>query len=145
MPGQMYFPIFFSEFMSLDGPCREKMQSHDNEMGEYPYREPAFFIDECNGFWRFFSYGMVGTYYKDFKRMKGFNEAIKDWGKEDLDFVNDALQQKIQVFKAVDHSLFHVYHDKTCKGINNDEQHQMCVNTRSGHYGSFLSLYQTWK
>lgn len=130
--GVMYYPIFFSQFdpFSVNKNCSTAV----------------FSITECNGFWRFFSYGMVSLYYSDFLKVGGFNENIRGWGKEDLEFVDLTLSKHIQIFKASDRGIFHVHHDKYCdSSVLKNDQFRMCKESRSSHYGSNLDNYESWK
>ena len=127
---ECYFPIFFSEYVPNS--------KHEESI---PIDER---ITESRGFWRYFSYGMASIYLSDFVKTGGYDENIKGWGLEDLDFVNKILNKKIQVFKAPDKGLFHIWHDKICDKKLSSKQYKSCIGSRSEHLVNHLDGYHKW-
>ena len=73
---QVYYPVFFSQYdPALVYAQRARPQS-------------PFSFDELDGFWRYFSYGMVALYSSDFARTPGFDLTIRGWGLEDVHLVS---------------------------------------------------------
>ena len=72
---KVYYPVFFSQF-DPDVVYVEKE------------RPPTHFsFEELDGFWRYFSFGMLSIYKSDFARTIGFNTKIQGWGLEDVEMV----------------------------------------------------------
>merc|ERR1712157_393690 len=103
-------------------------------------------INENNGFWRFFSYGMASMYLKDFQDIGGYNDRIIGWGKEDLEFVDATIKHKKQIFKTAEEQLFHRYHEKYCNDLKEIDmrQFEMCEGSRKAHYSSNFVGYLNW-
>merc|ERR1712157_460593 len=85
-------------------------------------------INENNGFWRFFSYGMASMYLKDFE------------------FVDATIKHKKQIFKTAEEQLFHRYHEKYCNDLKEIDmrQFEMCEGSRKAHYSSNFVGYLNW-
>lgn len=71
-----YYPVVFGEF--------------DHQKSYKGIQPPSnhFVIEDNSGFWRTYSYGMVGIYKKDFLASDGFDLSIEGWGMEDVKLVN---------------------------------------------------------
>jgi chondroitin sulfate synthase len=65
-PNQVYLPIVFSQFKTR---------------GDYTNN---FLVNEKQGFWRDFGFGMLSIYQKDFMRSGGYDLSINGWGLEDV-------------------------------------------------------------
>ena len=72
---RVYYPIFFSQF----DPAVVYVQN--------PPPSSYFSFKELDGFWRYFSYGMLSIFKSDFSKTIGFNMEIRGWGLEDLEMV----------------------------------------------------------
>ncbi|XP_063233384.1 chondroitin sulfate synthase 1 [Bacillus rossius redtenbacheri] len=127
-----YFPIVYSEFdpaMVYDG--NEHSTSRDH-----------FSIDENTGYWRQFGFGIASIYRSDFRMVGGFDTSIHGWGKEDVDLYEKVVSAKnnLTVFRAVDPSLVHVFHQVDCDPHLVEEQLRMCLGSRYDTFGSTQTL-----
>ncbi|XP_015126312.1 chondroitin sulfate synthase 1 [Diachasma alloeum] len=124
---QVYFPIVFSQFDPKI--VRENSNTQD-----------PFLINEFTGFWRQFGFGIVSLYKKDYLSIGGFDLSITGWGKEDVDFFEKAVKSKLNVFRAPDKHLVHVFHDVECDERLSGIQLSMCRGTRVDTFGSTQAL-----
>ncbi|XP_014779292.1 uncharacterized protein LOC106875590, partial [Octopus bimaculoides] len=95
-----------------------------------------YLFGKDDGFWRYFGFGMVSIFKKDFLEVGGYDTKIEGWGKEDIDFYELCLRSNMTAIRAPDLSLIHVYHPKFCSHSLNNEQYQMCLDSKSGIFGS---------
>ena len=72
---KVYYPVFFSQF------------DPDVVYVEKQHPPTHFSFEELDGFWRYFSFGMLSIYKSDFARTIGFNTKIQGWGLEDVEMV----------------------------------------------------------
>jgi len=72
---RVYYPVFFSQY------------DPDVVYVEKPRPPTHFSFEELDGFWRYFSYGMLSIYKSDFDNTTGFNTKIQGWGLEDVEMV----------------------------------------------------------
>ncbi|XP_020610208.1 chondroitin sulfate synthase 1-like [Orbicella faveolata] len=100
---RVYFPIMFSQFdPELTYGKKTKPDSH-------------FTINKDAGIWRSFSYGPACIYHQDMDAVGGFDTSIKGWGLEDADlFEKFVAHPEIEVFRAADPGVIHVYHKINC-------------------------------
>ncbi|CAD5116070.1 DgyrCDS5000 [Dimorphilus gyrociliatus] len=117
---QVYFPIFFSHF----NPNVTGNKSFENEN-----------IHDSQGTWRSTSYGVVGIYAGDLRKIGGFNIKINGWGTEDIDFAEKVIGHNLTVFRSIDKNMIHLYHPIRCL-VNNAIQENMCTGIRSVISGS---------
>ncbi|XP_068721554.1 chondroitin sulfate synthase 3-like [Montipora capricornis] len=100
---RVYFPIMFSQF--------DPQISHTNNSLPDSY----YSVNKDAGIWRTYSYGPACIYHQDLHAVGGFDTRIKGWGWEDVDlyekFVNHT---EIDVFRAADPNLIHIYHPVNC-------------------------------
>ena len=73
---RVYYPVFFSQY------------DPDVVYVERPKPATHFRFEELDGFWRFFSFGMLSIYKSDFIRTPGYNTKIHGWGLEDVEMVS---------------------------------------------------------
>uniref|UniRef100_A0A915MA59 Hexosyltransferase n=1 Tax=Meloidogyne javanica TaxID=6303 RepID=A0A915MA59_MELJA len=115
---QVYFPIVFSEY----SPTTWKLNTED-------------FYSQQRGYFRHFGYGIVSLYKKDFDLIGGFNQTIKGWGLEDVDFFEKVIKSgNIIPFRSVDNDLIHIFHSIDCNKNNkyqNKAQKEACEGTRA--------------
>ena len=72
-------------------------------------------IDVDAGIWRTYSYGPACMYHQDLHAVGGFDTSIKGWGWEDVDLYEKFINHtEIEVFRAADPGLIHVYHPIKC-------------------------------
>ena len=72
---RVYYPVFFSQY------------DPDVVYAEKERPRTHFSFEELDGFWRYFSYGMLSIYKSDFDRTEGFDVDIRGWGLEDIEMV----------------------------------------------------------
>ncbi|CAK5064836.1 unnamed protein product [Meloidogyne enterolobii] len=115
---QVYFPIVFSEY----SPTTWKLNTED-------------FYSQQRGYFRHFGYGIVSLYKKDFDLIGGFNQTIKGWGLEDVDFFEKVIKSgNIIPFRSIDNDLIHIFHSIDCNKNNkyqNKAQKEACEGTRA--------------
>ncbi|KAF7633085.1 Hexosyltransferase [Meloidogyne graminicola] len=114
---QIYFPIVFSEF----SPTTWKLNNKD-------------LYSQQRGYFRHFGFGIVSLYRIDFDVIGGFNQTIKGWGLEDVDFFEKVLNSEILPFRAIDPDLIHIFHSIDCnKNNKNQKRHRKdaCEGTRA--------------
>lgn len=115
---QVFMPIFFSKF-SYDADLEDKSSFFNLKKGE----------------WRYVSFGAISIFKQDFLRT-GFNESIAGWGKEDVDFAENIMNLNgINVFRAVDFGIVHLFHYKKCDLNLTNEQFQMCLKSKIRIHG----------
>ncbi|KAH0814642.1 hypothetical protein GEV33_008149 [Tenebrio molitor] len=116
---------------------------------ELPLDDYAFFnstiVDEDNGFWRQFGFGIVSLYKSDYVTLGGLNLLISGWGSENVTFYDEAIKSKLKIVLSVDPSLIHVYHSID-SDINLDVfQRNMCFGTQASMLGSLKQLQKLYK
>lgn len=99
---QVYFPIFFKLYSQPF--VRENVLTKDTL--------PV--ITRNNGHWAHYSYGMLCVYASDYRKTAGYQTELRGWGEEDIQFVNEVLKMRFEVFRSPDPALLHLWHDKTC-------------------------------
>ncbi|XP_065194288.1 chondroitin sulfate N-acetylgalactosaminyltransferase 1-like [Sycon ciliatum] len=119
---RVYYPIVFSQYNP------EVAYRHLDEAPELRDRTEHNYT---SGFWRSFGFGMACVHYADFNASGGFDLNIKGWGAEDVMLYRKFIaQRKVQVMRAVDPGLFHIFHEKVCDKTLNAEQMRMCQGTK---------------
>ena len=103
----VYFPIVFSEFR--DG----------------------------GGYWRDFGFGVVAVCAADLAAAGGLDTAIQGWGKEDVGLYDRMVAGGLEVVRAVEPELVHLYHTVTCSPTLPADQASMCATSRAN---TFLPL-----
>ncbi|XP_014789660.1 chondroitin sulfate synthase 1 [Octopus bimaculoides] len=118
-----YFPIYFSQYASADK-CDPR----------YPALCAPFRFRPDDGFWRFYGYGMASIYKSDFLSVGGYDLKIKGWGLEDLKLYETCINKNMEVFRAPDPGLVHIYHSKSCSPSLAANQYSMCQETKFSIY-----------
>ncbi|XP_029652148.1 chondroitin sulfate synthase 1-like [Octopus sinensis] len=118
-----YFPIYFSQYISAEK-CNP----------EYPTLCSPFRFRPDDGFWRFYGYGMASIYKSDFLSVGGYDVKIKGWGLEDLKMYEACINRNMEVFRAPDPGLVHIYHSKSCSPSLAANQYGMCQETKFSIY-----------
>nr|XP_027232086.1 chondroitin sulfate synthase 1-like [Penaeus vannamei] len=129
---QIYYPIVFSEFDPSVTRKGGKGETYDHNL-----------IDEEVGYWRAFGFGIVSMYKSELLMAGGLDTSILGWGQEDVDLFEKVLKKKIQVFRAADPGLVHIFHHVDCDHNLVTNQYQMCQGTRYSTYGATHSLAKT--
>ena len=126
---RVYFPIMFSQFdPELTYSNKTKPDSH-------------FTINKDAGIWRSFSYGPACIYRQDMDAVGGFDTSIKGWGLEDVDLFEKFVHHpEIEVFRAADPGLIHVYHKIKCDPNLSVLQYTQCQGSKASILASQKSL-----
>lgn len=160
---QVYLPIVFSQYnpkkWNIKDTQSTSIPSDHDEMN-------SFDLNEEVGYFRQFGYGICAIYKTDIinPAINGFNDDITGWGLEDVKFLekivkmqqtpitailNSAQQETTQsnpkptkslllnIFRAPDPSLVHIYHDIVCDKSLSESQYSMCLGTKANTLGSF--------
>jgi chondroitin sulfate synthase len=120
-----YFPVMFSQFNPAITFANKRHPGH------YYYANEA-------GFWRWYSFGPVCAYAKDINESGGLNTGLLGWGLEDVDLYEKFLRRHdIEIFRAPDPGLVHVYHPHApCDPKSTEEQQAMCRAAQADIYSS---------
>ena len=116
---RVYYPIMYSQFdPDLTYTRKTKPDTH-------------FTINKDAGIWRWYSYGPACIYHQDLDAVGGFDTSIKGWGWEDVDLVEKVLNHtEIEVFRAADPGLIHVYHPIKCDPNLPARQQNLCQGSK---------------
>lgn len=126
MNRRIYFPIVYSQY--------------DPKIVHPEGKGASFAINDDNGYWRQFGFGIVSLYKRDFVAVGGFNLSIKGWGKEDVDLFEKAVKSNLEVFRSPDKNLIHVYHDVDCDNELSTTQLSMCRGTKADTFAGTRQL-----
>lgn len=129
--GSIYFPIVYSLYNSK--------LSNKSMVNEFLYNIQDC-IDENNGFWRQFGFGIVSLYKKDYLALGGLNLQIAGWGYEDVTFFDNVIRSKLKIIRSPDPDFIHVYHSVECDEGLDSEQKSMCLGTKASTLGSLEFL-----
>ena len=99
-------------------------------------------IDETTGVWREYGFGLVSVYKQDFLTVGGFDKKLEGWGLEDVDLYTKFVASKIQIFRAKDQELQHIYHPQSCidPGYIDSSKRLMCEGSRASLLSSSKML-----
>lgn len=125
---RMYFPIVFSQY-------DPKVVWHD-----VTRERDRFAINEIAGHWRQYGFGIVSLYKRDYVAVGGLDVLIQGWGKEDVEFYEKAVRSSVDVFRAADRHLVHVYHEIECSGELPSLQFSMCMGSKADAYAGVETL-----
>uniref|UniRef100_H2ZJ83 Hexosyltransferase n=1 Tax=Ciona savignyi TaxID=51511 RepID=H2ZJ83_CIOSA len=107
-------------------------------------RQTPLNLEEDRGFWRDFGYGIACFYKTDFIASGGFDLTIEGWGEEDVRLYKSILASGVDVFRAKQSDLVHIYHTKFCDPTLVGAQAKSCSQTRASHYASQTCLAKTY-
>ena len=126
---RVYFPIMFTQFdPELTYSNKTKPNSH-------------FTINKDAGIWRSFSYGPACIYHQDMDAVGGFDTSIRGWGLEDVDLFEKFVHHpEIEVFRAADTGVIHVYHKINCDPNLPVIQYTQCQGSKASILASQKSL-----
>ena len=132
-----------------------------------------FTINNDNGYFREFGYGLASIYKCDIlnSKINGFVTDVKGWGLEDVKFLekiihssyhvqnqillniadgksdqetNDLTSINLNVFRSPDQSLIHIFHRIICDQNLDKDQYRMCLGTRANTLGSHKLMKQKY-
>lgn len=124
---RLYFPIVFSQY---------DPKVVYGESG----RQDKFTINEISGHWRQYGFGIVSLYVRDYHAVGGLDVSIQGWGKEDVEFFEKAVKSGLDVFRAADRHLVHVYHEIECSRQLSSLQYSMCMGSKADTYAGVETL-----
>lgn len=130
----IYFPIVYSLF----NPKLNNVSINDL----LATINTADIVNEANGFWRQFGFGIVSLYKSDYLHLGGFDLMIHGWGNEDVTFYDNAVKSRLKIVRSVDPSLVHVYHAIKCDEHLDGDQKTMCLGTKATTLGARKRLQQ---
>ncbi|XP_014359354.2 chondroitin sulfate synthase 1 [Papilio machaon] len=153
---QVYFPIVFSEFNPdvVNGEDYNKFKDEiliaDDDIGKFVEEEEetpktereladlkySTEINDENGYFRQYGFGILGLYKCDFMRVGGFDLNIKGWGMEDVQLFETLIKSNLTVYRTADDSLVHKFHSVDCDKNLEKSQFLMCLGTKASTYGS---------
>lgn len=136
------------------------------------YANSSSLVSNENGFFREFGYGLASIYKCDIMNSKinGFVTDIKGWGLEDVKFLEKILtaghqiqnqlllsiadgteanktattNHNLDVFRAPDESLIHIFHHVVCDKNLEKNQYKMCLGTKSNTLGNYRLLKEKY-
>ncbi|XP_014673644.1 PREDICTED: chondroitin sulfate N-acetylgalactosaminyltransferase 2-like [Priapulus caudatus] len=132
---QVYYPVVFSQY----NPDIVKAYSPEK------YTKDLLDINKYTGMWLHYGFGMACMFGVDYRAVGGFRLDLAGWGGEDVDLYEKHVASDIQVFRAMDPGLIHIYHAKNCSAAaagargQPDQQH-MCNATLADTYASRTQL-----
>ncbi|CAH2048998.1 unnamed protein product, partial [Iphiclides podalirius] len=157
---QVYFPIVFSEFnpdvvngeeynrfgdealvadddlgkfVEEEEEEEEGRPKTDRELADLKYSRE---INDDNGYFRVYGFGILGIYKRDFLRVGGFDLNIKGWGLEDVQLFETLIKSNLSVYRTADDTLVHRFHAVDCDKALEKSQFLMCLGTKASTYGS---------
>lgn len=129
-------------------------------------------VNNDNGYFREFGYGLASIYKCDIMNSKinGFVTDVKGWGLEDVKFLEKILtashqvqnqlllsiadgtaiiqnttnNHNLDVFRAPDESLIHIFHQIECDRNLEKNQYKMCLGTKSNTLGNYRLLKEKY-
>ena len=171
----VYYPILFSEFHPnfervwtlqdhlFNSILNMQKLLNSTSIRQYQHLQNHFEVADAKGYWRNYGFGLLCTHKGDFIASGGFDISIQGWGMEDVDLVakfitgqsasnkeeesadKKIFHRKVNVFRAFDPSLVHVYHPSFCDVNLAENQLRMCRASRASGMSSIRSLANAWK
>lgn len=128
---QVYFPVFF------------KLYKPDF-VNTYYTGNSSQLLARHKGHWAHYSYGMVVIYISDYRKVGGFDTDIKGWGEEDVNFFKKVLSHGLEVFRAPDPGLIHLWHPKMCNKdtVTTQDAYIHCLQSKSENLADRVELAQ---
>lgn len=129
LPGRrLYFPIVFSQY------------NPQVVYGEVGKQDRLFAINEISGHWRQYGFGIVSLYKRDYVTVGGLDLSIQGWGKEDVELYEKVVKSGLEVFRAADRHLVHVYHEIECSRELPILQFSMCMGSKADTFAGVKTL-----
>lgn len=128
-------------------------------------------VNNDSGYFREFGFGILSIYKEDIlnSKINGFVTDIKGWGLEDVKFLEKIItaghqvhsqllsiaegtkvnQEKLsnfnlEIFRAPDESLIHLFHHVLCDRKLEKNQYKMCLGTKSNTLGNYRLLKEKY-
>lgn len=119
---------------------------HNDFIGQrkVPDIQDDYFVGREEGFWRDFGFGLTCMYKSDFLESGGFDLSIQGWGEEDIRLYVSLLESGLNVIRANQEDLVHIFHSKSCSRSLDDTQYNACRRTKASHYASQHCLVKKW-
>ncbi|KAJ6220918.1 hypothetical protein RDWZM_006730 [Blomia tropicalis] len=124
---QVYFPIVFSQYSNQ---LSETLSSTNGQL----------YIDELDGYWRQFGFGIVALYKSDLISVGGYDININGWGMEDVNLYDRFVVSNRTIFRTADPGLIHIYHDIHCDSTLSSIQYEMCLGTKLSSFDSTIEI-----
>ena len=135
---QVYFPIVFSQYGNEVSQTGEGDGEKRTEPSEHHLLST---INDLDGYWRQFGFGIVALYRSDLLAVGGYETTIHGWGMEDVALYDRFVSSpNYTIFRAVDPGLVHVYHPITCDRHLSALQYEMCLGTKLSSLDSTAEL-----
>ena len=128
---QVYFPIFFKLY-------------NPEFVSQYHRGNSSMRIARHNGHWAHYSYGMVCIFVSDYHKAGGYDNTMRGWGEEDVDFMNRVLGKGLEIFRAPDPGLIHNWHRKVCDKVtvSNPVAYDHCLMSKGENLADRIELAQ---
>lgn len=128
---QVYFPVFFKLY-------------NPDFVNKYHRGNSSLLITRHRGHWAHYSYGMVCLFASDYQRSGGFDTSMKGWGEEDIDLLNKVTKSGLEVFRAPDPGLIHIWHRKVCDRdtVTNPLSYEHCLQSKGENLADRVELSQ---
>ncbi|XP_037092752.1 chondroitin sulfate N-acetylgalactosaminyltransferase 1-like [Pollicipes pollicipes] len=121
-PGRrVYYPVVFSTF-SPELYFRAWRKKPTSLWQMHP-------ISGDVGFWRDFGFGMTCQYKSDFDRVAGEFLVSGSWGGEDVVLYKKYNQTELEIVRAPDPGLVHIYHRKQCDRTLLGKKYHSCMGS----------------
>ncbi|KAL9877931.1 chondroitin sulfate synthase isoform 1-T3 [Glossina fuscipes fuscipes] len=152
---QVYLPIVFSQYDP-----RRRTKTVDSKVVSPDDLE----INNETGYFRQYGFGICSIFKSDImdKDINGFDKDITGWGLEDVKFLEKLVKvghrqnafmintaevapdyneqaskmRRLNIFRAPDPTLVHIYHDINCDLRLEPPQYNMCLGTKANSLGS---------
>lgn len=132
----VYYPIVYSMY-------NPKLMNHSFSAEDY--ESYSNIIDENQGYWRQFGFGIVSMYKSDFLNLGGFNTSIVGWGFEDVNLYDKTVKSDLSIVRSADPGLIHVYHPSDCDSVLEIAQRNMCIGSEAHTLASLGTLQRYYK